>query len=739
MRTHFGRFELLRRLGAGATAEVFLARGPNPEDAELIALKIVLPHLADDARLRESLIAEAKLCQRIQHRHVARIYEAGEADGRPYLAMEYVRGWTVSHVLKKLRERRETFSLDEACSMARDAALGLHHAHELLSDSGKSLGLVHRDVSPQNLILGADGRVKVVDFGLAKATQVVGEQTGAMKGKIAYMPPEQINGGKLDRRVDVFALGAVLFELITGERLYPGKSEAEILRQAVILPAPDVAGALSGVAPQVVEAIQRAITRDLQARTPNALVFAHAIKGFIGVDTLGSLAARARAAVGGEGGATDPSAEPLLNDRGQRRGARPEPAASDGGLDDAQDGDPEEDDEATEVEPSPRQRRESIPAFSGRRSTGAERRSIGAEDADDREGLRRGTAELRDRARADAASDRDQAAGEKGGREARPSRSAEDDASGRARRDVRGPGLDRGRPNAHSAAEPDEADECEANEHEVVEHEVDQREVDQREADDRGGRPRRRNEDGSRRESERGSRPEARERDADVRDARGRERDARRRERDARGRARTEDPDPPSTSNGPRRRGSLEAPRPLESLPRGLARGGNAAATASAGRNGSSGADAELRWGDATAARVLLARPARNVLKRVGTALLAVALTLVLAGLAFYAFTRARPATLLTAPAPARPDEPDVDTHRVPGAMQPLSPKKERPGGKGARGHSKVIEIVPPDEPASKGSAAGSPEPARAPRFPPGRVKRPDAGPAARHRASTPG
>src|SRR5262249_18069342 len=148
------------------------------------------------------------------------------------------RGRSLSSLVKRLRAAGERLDQDELAEVIRQAALGLHFAHELKGRDGMLLGLVHRDVSPQNIMVGEDGVTKVVDFGLAKATVAHDTVTAALKGKLRYMPPEQLKGQALDRRADVFALGAVLWELACGAPLHPGANEAEVFQQALYSPAP---------------------------------------------------------------------------------------------------------------------------------------------------------------------------------------------------------------------------------------------------------------------------------------------------------------------------------------------------------------------------------------------------------------------------------------------------------------------------------------------------------------------
>ncbi len=272
--SRLGPFELIRKLGAGATAEVFLATGPNARGEELMALKVMLPHLAEDEPTRRAFLLEGRTSAVLRHPNIVEIYDVGEVEGRAYLAMELVRGWSVSALLKKLKAAKEQLLPDEGCEVVRQAALGLHFAHEIRGADGKPLGLVHRDVSPQNLIVSERGEVKVADFGLAKATAAQATVTKGIKGKLKYMPPEQLKGEPLDARCDVFALGAVLWELVTGQPLYPGNSEAEIFQQALFNPQPHPDEVARGLSRSVVEVLRRAVERDVTKRCPTALALA---------------------------------------------------------------------------------------------------------------------------------------------------------------------------------------------------------------------------------------------------------------------------------------------------------------------------------------------------------------------------------------------------------------------------------------------------------------------------------
>ncbi len=260
-----GSYRVLAELARGGMAAVFLAlreprqqampaelqeiarRGRYDEDAlriarivegstDIAAIKQIHAHLAHDPDFVAMLIDEARIATRIHHPNVVEIRECrlGENDGTNFIVMEYVAGESLSTLLKATMTRGGRFSPAVAASIGADVAGALHTAHELRGDSGEPLELVHRDVSPQNVIVRYDGRVKLTDFGVAKAVgRLQRTQPGEIKGKLAYMAPEQAYGRPVDRRSDVYSLGVVLYEVALGRRLFGGKSDAETVRNII--------------------------------------------------------------------------------------------------------------------------------------------------------------------------------------------------------------------------------------------------------------------------------------------------------------------------------------------------------------------------------------------------------------------------------------------------------------------------------------------------------------------------
>ena len=217
----FGKYRLTRRLARGGMAEVFLATQKGPEGFERqVALKRILPHLADIPQFAEMFLDEARLAAQISHPNIAHIYEFGEQQGTYFIAMEYINGVDLSVVV--LDGPRRPLPLEHGARIIADVCAALHYAHNLKSAAGTSLGLVHRDISPQNILVSFDGAVKMLDFGIAKAVHHAERtQPGIVRGKYSYMSPEQVEGKKLDRRSDLFSAGIVLHELCTGSTLFP--------------------------------------------------------------------------------------------------------------------------------------------------------------------------------------------------------------------------------------------------------------------------------------------------------------------------------------------------------------------------------------------------------------------------------------------------------------------------------------------------------------------------------------
>jgi serine/threonine protein kinase len=226
---HLDRYELLWHIGRGGMASVWLARLRGKHGFEkLVAVKTIVADRSDDVRFRQMFLDEARIASGIDHVNVARILDLGEHDGVLYLVMEWVDGESVSRLAGAVRQAGARVPPGIALRIVADACRGLHAAHDLQDRSGTRLEVVHRDVSPQNILLSVEGVAKVIDFGIAKARDRLAGDTsdGALKGKLPYMAPEQARGLEIDRRADVWALGAVLYHLLSGVPPYKGPSDA---------------------------------------------------------------------------------------------------------------------------------------------------------------------------------------------------------------------------------------------------------------------------------------------------------------------------------------------------------------------------------------------------------------------------------------------------------------------------------------------------------------------------------
>ena len=220
-----GRYELLGGLGRGGMATVYLGRSEGEAGFQrLFAIKVLHPHLADDEAFRDMLLDEARIAARLHHPNVVPIVDLGSDDGLFYVVMEYVEGCSLHALLVKHRDNRPARLI---APIILDALSGLHAAHSLVDDDGNPMNLVHRDVSPQNILVGVEGTARITDFGVARAeARIISTRPGEVKGKVSYMSPEQIKGGTLDRRSDVFAAGAMLWSALTGRRLFSAEGDA---------------------------------------------------------------------------------------------------------------------------------------------------------------------------------------------------------------------------------------------------------------------------------------------------------------------------------------------------------------------------------------------------------------------------------------------------------------------------------------------------------------------------------
>jgi eukaryotic-like serine/threonine-protein kinase len=272
------RYELLCPLAEGGMATVWLARMHGKRGFEkLVAIKTIRAELVDDPRFEEMFLDEARIASGITHPNVAQIIDLGEKDGILYLVMEWVDGESVAKVRKFAAKAHVRLPLGLTLRIIADAAAGLHAAHELKGSDGVPMGVVHRDVSPQNILVSTAGAVKVIDFGIAKAQNRLGTRTrtGVVKGKVQYMAPEQARGDPHDRRVDVWALGVCLYELVTDRLPFDGDNPLEVLSRITSTEPPPI----EEVVPEGVrEVIAGALARYPEERFPTAAALRRAIE-----------------------------------------------------------------------------------------------------------------------------------------------------------------------------------------------------------------------------------------------------------------------------------------------------------------------------------------------------------------------------------------------------------------------------------------------------------------------------
>ncbi|MDP3113010.1 MAG: serine/threonine-protein kinase [Thermodesulfovibrionales bacterium] len=268
----FGQYILLDKVGSGGMAELFKAKKVGIEGFErVLAIKRILPHLSSDEEFIDMFIAEAKLVARLSHKNITQVYDFGKIGQNYFIAMEYISGKDLRGILKRCKEKNDKFPVFLAVFIAKEIASGLSYAHRQKDSSGKNLNIIHRDVSPQNILISYEGEVRVVDFGIAKAGSQSKTTTGVLKGKLSYMSPEQAWGKTIDHRSDIFALGIVLYEMLTGERLFKGDSEINTLekvRAAQIDPLPS---SINADLPAELETkLVRALAREVTERYQNA-------------------------------------------------------------------------------------------------------------------------------------------------------------------------------------------------------------------------------------------------------------------------------------------------------------------------------------------------------------------------------------------------------------------------------------------------------------------------------------
>ena len=284
-----GNYELLLRVGRGGMASVWVARerADETKDDRLVAVKVMLNELADESEFVKMFLDEVRLVRSIHHPNVVDVFDVGEHEGTMWMSMEWVEGESLHTVIAEAGKRR-AIPPELAVRIIADAAAGLHAAHELRDVDGSLRGVVHRDISPHNILIGTNGTVKLVDFGVAKAVGRISEATraGQLKGKFGYMSPEQALGKGVDRRSDIFSLGIVLFELTTSRRLFRGEHDIETLRLVIsgAIPKPTLIDAK--YPPELERIVLKALERNVSARYQTAAEFEHDLRAYLKAERL---------------------------------------------------------------------------------------------------------------------------------------------------------------------------------------------------------------------------------------------------------------------------------------------------------------------------------------------------------------------------------------------------------------------------------------------------------------------
>lgn len=306
----FGRYELIAKLATGGMAEIYLARRQGSSKREVSVLKRILPHLAEDEHFVTMFRDEAELASKLLHPNVCRVDALDHHSGTWFIEMEYLHGIALSRIMTQLAKMNKMLDPRIVTGIIVQACEGLHHAHELRGPDDQLLNVVHRDVSPPNIMITDTGVVKLLDFGIAKARGANSKtRTGTVKGKNAYMSPEQILGRPLDRRSDIFALGTVMYELLAIKRLFQRDSDFLTFKAITEEPIADIKERRPDLAPALRSVITQALARDPHGRFGSAKTFADAIRAamaplggpatrselakFLGGDFADELAARA--------------------------------------------------------------------------------------------------------------------------------------------------------------------------------------------------------------------------------------------------------------------------------------------------------------------------------------------------------------------------------------------------------------------------------------------------------------
>ncbi len=265
------RYDVICALASGGMGRVDVVVRRDGPFARLFAQKRLRPHLVDDESVRRMFLDEGRIAGLVRHPHVVSVVDVGQDDAGPYLVMDFVEGVSLAEVVARSVARRESVPMPIALRIAAQVAEGLHAVHETAGPDGQPLQLIHRDISPQNVLIGFDGTARVTDFGIAKALgRATRTTTGVLKGKVGYLAPERLRFEEPDRRADLFSFGVVLFELLAGRRLYDSSDDVEGPRRILNEPPPDLGEERDDAEPELVELLFELLAKDPAARPADA-------------------------------------------------------------------------------------------------------------------------------------------------------------------------------------------------------------------------------------------------------------------------------------------------------------------------------------------------------------------------------------------------------------------------------------------------------------------------------------
>ncbi len=281
--TQFGPYKLIERISVGGMAEVYKASEQGVEGFErIVAVKRILPHIAEDDEFITMFKDEAKIAGQLQHGNIAQIYNLGQQGDSFYIALEYVAGKDLRNIFTRCQQQGKPMPIAQACFIVMKVCEGLDYAHNKRDKHGRHLNIVHRDVSPPNVLVSYEGEVKLIDFGVAKAAgRVSRTQAGILKGKFGYMSPEQVRGMPLDRRSDVFSLGVVLYEVLIGARLFQGETDFATLEMVRTVDVPSPSSKNPEIPKDLENIIMKALSGEPETRYQTAMELHDDLQAFM--------------------------------------------------------------------------------------------------------------------------------------------------------------------------------------------------------------------------------------------------------------------------------------------------------------------------------------------------------------------------------------------------------------------------------------------------------------------------